>query len=53
MTTSYDDWAYDQFMAELGHEEELRRAIDDISIDNASYYLGTFLGMPWRVVFEV
>jgi hypothetical protein len=42
MTMSYDDWAYDQYMAEVGHEEELRRAIDDISIDNASWYLGTF-----------
>jgi hypothetical protein len=42
MTMSYDDWAYDQHMAEIGREEELRRAIEDISIENASWYLGTY-----------
>lgn len=29
-------------MSELGREEELRRAIDEISVENASWYLGTF-----------
>ena len=42
MTTSYDDYAYDEYMSELGREEELRQAIEEISIENASWYLGTF-----------
>ncbi|MEO8435836.1 MAG: hypothetical protein ABI596_13130 [Pyrinomonadaceae bacterium] len=42
MTTSYDDYAYDEYMSELGREEELRQAIEGISIENASWYLGTF-----------
>src|SRR6266498_5712523 len=42
MTMSYDDWAYDQYMAELGQEEDLKRAIDDISVENGSWYLATF-----------
>jgi hypothetical protein len=42
MPSSYEDFAYDQYMSDLGREEELRRAIEDISIENASWYLGTF-----------
>lgn len=42
MPSSYEDHAYDQYMSDLGREEELRRAIEDISIENASWYLGTF-----------
>jgi hypothetical protein len=42
MTTSYEDYAYDEYMSELGREEELQRAIENISIENASWYLGTF-----------
>ena len=42
MTNSYDGYAYDEYMSELGREEELRRAIEEISIENASWYLGTF-----------
>src|SRR6266550_2146470 len=42
MTMSYDDWAYDQYMADLGHEKELEAAIENISIEIASQYLGSF-----------
>ena len=42
MTTSYEDYAYDEYMSEVGREEELQRAIENISIENASWYLGTF-----------
>jgi hypothetical protein len=42
MANSYDDYAYDEHMSELGREEGLRHAIEEISIENASWYLGTF-----------
>lgn len=42
MAFSYEDYAYDQYMADLGHEEELQNAIEAISIENASWCLGTF-----------
>jgi hypothetical protein len=42
MTMSYDDWAYDQHLADIGREEELEKRIEEIAVDNASWYLGTF-----------
>ena len=33
MPPSYEDYAYDQYMSDLGREEELRQAIENISIE--------------------
>lgn len=42
MSMSYDDVAYDEYMAEIGREEEARRAIRQVSVETVSDYLASF-----------
>jgi hypothetical protein len=39
---SYDDWAYDQYLADIGRDKELEDRIEEIAIENAGWYVGTF-----------
>jgi hypothetical protein len=42
MTTTYEDWAYGEYLSDLAQQEEIERAINRVPIDNTSWYLGTY-----------
>jgi hypothetical protein len=39
---SYEEYAYDEYLAELGYEKEIENAIRQVPIDNVGWYLATY-----------